>query len=97
MEYLMADFERANAQRTDVVRQQLEMSGINSDIAVSSYKDRAHNRINGQGRFIGQTPNYLGTALQIGSSAISTYSTFSDNGKNDLWGIKAWNKSKSAG
>lgn len=95
MEFLMADYERAEAQRKDVIRQQLEMVGVNSDFVVKSHRDRASARISTQPRYIAAPiaqPNYLAGALQIGGSAFNTYDKFSDGGKQDLWGVKAWRK-----
>ena len=75
LDFLMADYERQEANQRDAIRHQYEMSSASSDVAIRSYRDKAQNRINNQQNFIAAPSvhnsgmNVLGTALGIGSAA----------------------------
>ena len=82
LDFLMADYDRAEAGRRDDIRHQYEMSSAKADLNVSAYKDRAQNRINGQQNFIAMPSSYssgmnmLGTALGIGSAGLGAYDKY---------------------
>lgn len=75
LDFLMADYERQEANQRDAIRHQYEMSSASSDVAIRSYRDKAQNRINSQQNYIAAPSTYnsgmnvLGTALGIGSAA----------------------------
>lgn len=79
LDYLMADFEREEASRKDSIRQQYEMSAVGHELNLSSFKDKAQNRINSQQNYIAQGStfnsglNTLGTMLGIGNAAVGAY------------------------
>lgn len=79
LDYLMADYERQEAERRDDIRHQYEMSSANADMTVAGYKDKAQNRVNSQQNYIMAPSSYnsglntLGTALAIGGSAVKAY------------------------
>lgn len=76
LDALMADFHRSEAQKKSVIQQQLEMSGVGSEITIGGYKDRRDSRMNSQSRYITNTvnqPNYLASALQIGQAGVDYY------------------------
>ena len=52
LDFLMADYERQEATRKDMIRENYEMSSAKSDLNVNAYKDRAQNRVNGQQNYI---------------------------------------------
>lgn len=76
LDFLMADYERQEANERDVIRHQYEMSSTSSDVAIRSYRDKAQNRINSQQNYIAAPSTYnsgmnvLGTALGIGGAAV---------------------------
>lgn len=82
LDWLLADYERAEAGRRDDIRHQYEMSSANSAITIDSYRDKAQNRINSQQSFISAPSSYssgmnmLGTALAIGSAGVNAYGTY---------------------
>lgn len=75
LDFLMADYERQEANERDTIRHQYEMSSVSSDVAIRSYRDKAQNRINSQQNYIAAPSTYnsgmnvLGTALGIGGVA----------------------------
>ena len=75
LDFLMADYERQEANERDTIRHQYEMSSVSSDVAIRSYRDKAQNRINSQQNYIAAPSTYnsgmnvLGTALGIGGAA----------------------------
>lgn len=76
LDALMADFHRSEAQKKSVIQQQLEMSGVGSEITIGGYQDRRDSRMNSQSRYITNTvnqPNYLASALQIGEAGVDYY------------------------
>lgn len=76
LDALMADFHRSEAQKKSVIQQQLEMSGVGSEITIGGYQDRRDSRMNSQSRYITNSvnqPNYLATALQIGEAGVDYY------------------------
>ena len=58
LDFLMADYERQEATRKDMIRENYEMSSAKSDLNVNAYKDRAQNRINGQQNYISPGSSY---------------------------------------
>ena len=93
LDFLMADYERQEATRKDMIRENYEMSSAKSDLNVNAYKDRAQNRINGQQNYISPGSSYstgmnvLGTALGIGGAGATAYDR-SWTAKNKLDGVK---------
>ncbi|MDE7064836.1 MAG: hypothetical protein K2O70_05110 [Desulfovibrionaceae bacterium] len=82
LDYLMADYDRQEAERRDAILHQYEMASANADMTVSGYRDKAQNRVNSQQNYI-MAPsshnagmNTLGTALAIGGSAIKAYGQY---------------------
>lgn len=76
LDALMADYYRSEAQKRSIIQQQLEMSGVGSEITIGGYQDRRDARMNSQSHYIPNTvnqPNYLASALQIGSSVVNYY------------------------
>lgn len=79
LDYLMADFEREEATRKDSIRHQYEMNAVGHELNLSSFKDKAQNRINSQQSYIAQGStfnsgmNTLGTMLGIGGAAVGAY------------------------
>ncbi|MFR0875912.1 MAG: hypothetical protein ACLSHC_16025 [Bilophila wadsworthia] len=93
LDFLMADYERQEATRKDMIRENYEMSSAKSDLNVNAYKDRAQNRVNGQQNYISPGSSYStgmnvcsGTALGIGGRGhdYDRYWT----AKNKLDGVK---------
>lgn len=82
LDFLMADYERQEATRKDMIHENYEMASAKSDLNVSTYRDRAQNRINGQQNYIAPGSSYssgmnvLGTALGIGGSAATAYDRY---------------------
>lgn len=79
LDLLMADFMRSEAQKKDVIQQQLDMSNVGTEVAISGYGDRRTSRMNSQGTYITSPvnqPNLLAGALQIGASGLGTYNTW---------------------
>ena len=93
LDFLMADYERQEATRKDMIRENYEMSSAKSDLNVNAYKDRAQNRVNGQQNYISPGSSYstgmnvLGTALGIGGAGATAYDR-SWTAKNKLDGVK---------
>ena len=93
LDFLMADYERQEATRKDMIRENYEMSSAKSDLNVNAYKDRAQNRINGQQNYISPGSSYstgmnvLGTALGIGGAGGTAYDRYW-TAKNKLDGVK---------
>ena len=58
LDFLMADYERQEATRKDMIRENYEMSSAKSDLNVNAYKDRAQNRVNGQQNYISPGSSY---------------------------------------
>lgn len=93
LDFLMADYERQEATRKDMIRENYEMSSAKSDLNVNAYKDRAQNRINGQQNYISPGSSYstgmnvLGTALGIGGAGAMSYDRYW-TAKNKLDGVK---------
>ena len=76
LDALMADFYRSEAQKKNIIQQQLEMSGVGSEITIGGYKDRRDSRLSTQGQYITSPvnqPNYLASALQIGQAGVDYY------------------------
>ena len=79
LDYLMADFEREEAARKDSIRHQYEMNAVGHELNLSSFKDKAQNRINSQQNYVAQGStfnsgmNTLGTMLGIGGAAVGAY------------------------
>ena len=64
LDFLMADYERQEANQRDAIRHQYEMSSASSDVAIRSYQNFiAAPSVHNSGM------NVLGTALGIGSAA----------------------------
>lgn len=82
LDWLLADYERAEAGRRDDIRHQYEMSSAKYAMNAGALRDRAQNRIDGQQRFIAQSSSYspgmnmLGTALGIGAAGMNAYGTY---------------------
>ena len=82
LNYLMADYERMEAERKDVIRQQYEWASVNADTNISAYRERAQNRINSQESYISAGSSYstgmniLGTALGIGAAGVKAYDMY---------------------
>ena len=93
LDFLMADYERQEATRKDMIRENYEMSSAKSDLNVNAYKDRAQNRVNGQQNYISPGSSYstgmnvLGTALGIGGAGATAYDRYWP-AKNKLDGVK---------
>lgn len=93
LDFLMADYERQEANRKDAIRQNYEMVSAKSDLNVNTYRDRAQNRINGQQNYVMPGSSYsagmnvLGTALGIGGAATTAYDRYW-TAKNKLDGVK---------
>ena len=93
LDFLMADYERQEATRKDMIRENYEMSSAKSDLNVNAYKDRAQNRVNGQQNYISPGSSYstgmnvLGTALGIGGAEATAYDRYW-TAKNKLDGVK---------
>ena len=93
LDFLMADYERQEATRKDMIRENYEMSSAKSDLNVNAYKDRAQNRINGQQNYISPGSSYstgmnvLGTALGIGGAGATAYDRYW-TAKNKRDGVK---------
>ena len=84
---LMADYQRTLAQNNDIVQEQLRMQGVAADINARGYQDRASSRINSQQGYIPapvKQPNGLAAALGFAGSALGSYNTATDYGKNPL-------------
>ena len=94
LNYLLADYERQEAERKDVIREQYEWASANADTNIAAYRDTAQNRINGQQHYISGGSSYsngmniLGTALGIGSAGFNAYSNY---------GEATWRRSKGKG
>lgn len=81
LDMLMADYNRLEAQKKDVMQEQLRMKGVSSDFAVSGYRDAAEARINSQQGFVASPvgqPSWALTALGIGGSAFDSVNTYMD-------------------
>ena len=79
LDMLMADFHRTEAQKKDVIKQQLEMAGVGADTTIRGYGDRRTSRMNSQGSYITSPvnqPNYLAGALQIGAAGLDSYNDY---------------------
>lgn len=82
LEYLMADYEREQANRKDSIRRQYEMNSVGHELNLSSFKDKAQNRINSQQNYITQGTSFnsgmntLGTILGIGGAAVGAYDKY---------------------
>lgn len=93
LNFLMADYERQEATRKDMIRENYEMSSAKSDLNVNAYKDRAQNRVNGQQNYISPGSSYstgmnvLGTALGIGGAGAMAYDRYW-TAKNKRDGVK---------
>lgn len=93
LDFLMADYERQEATRKDMIRENYEMSSAKSDLNVNAYKDRAQNRVNGQQNYISPGSSYstgmnvLGTALGIGGAGAMAYDRYW-TAKNKRDGVK---------
>ena len=93
LDFLMADYERQEATRKDMIRENYEMSSAKSDLNVNAYKDRAQNRVNGQQNYISPGSSYstgmnvLGTALGIGGAGATANDRYW-TAKNKLDGVK---------
>ena len=93
LNFLMADYERQEATRKDMIRENYEMSSAKSDLNVNAYKVRAQNRVNGQQNYISPGSSYstgmnvLGTALGIGGAGATAYDRYW-TAKNKLDGVK---------
>lgn len=98
LDFLMADYERQEANRKDTIRYNSEMAAVQSDTAIRGYRNTAQNRINSQQHYIAPASSYstgmnvLGTALGIGAAGSNAYSTYDEanwrrsKGKNNpLW------------
>lgn len=80
LDMLMADYNRLEAQKKDVMQEQLRMKGVSSDFAVSGYRDQAEAHINSQQGFVASPvgqPSWALTALGIGGSAFDDYNIYS--------------------
>lgn len=67
---LMGDYMRQEAQKKDVLQQQLKMQGVQHDFTVSGARDRADSRIKAQSGFVASPvsqPSWGLTALGIGA------------------------------
>lgn len=76
LDALMADYYRSEAQKRSIIQQQLEMSGVGSEITIGGYRDRRDSRMNSGSNYIPSPvnqPDYLASALQIGSSVVDYY------------------------
>ena len=82
LDYLMADYEREQANRKDSIRHQYEMNSVGHELNLSSFKDKAQNRINSQQNYITQGTSFnsgmntLGTILGIGGAAVGAYDKY---------------------
>ena len=82
LDYLMADYEREQANRKDSIRHQYEMNAVGHELNLSSFKDKAQNRINSQQNYITQGTSFssgmntLGTILGIGGAAVGAYDKY---------------------
>lgn len=82
LDFLMADYERQEANERDSIRHQYEMVSASSDATVRAYRDKAQNRINSQQNYIAAPSAYnsgmnvLGTALGIGGAAVGAAGTY---------------------
>lgn len=66
---LMNDYRRTEAQKQDVLKEQLKMQGVQHDFTVSGARDRADSRIKSQSGFVAAPVSYPSwglTALGIG-------------------------------
>lgn len=71
---LMADYNRQEAQKKDVLQEQLKMQGVQHDFTVSGGRDRADSRIKAQQGFTASPvsqPSWGLTALGIGADMAS--------------------------
>lgn len=87
LDSLMTDFMRSEAQKKDVIKQQLDMAGVSADTAISGYGDRRKSRMNSQGSYITSPvngPNYLAGALQIGAAGLGAYDTWKEGQPADI-------------
>lgn len=81
LDALMADFYRSEAQKKSVIDQQLDMSGVSSEVTISGYKNRRDSRMSTQSKYIASPvnqPNYLASALQIGQAGLNYYNKVND-------------------
>lgn len=88
LDALLADYERGYGQNADVIRQQLDMQGVASNISVQASKDRAEGRITSQQKYIAapiSRPNFYSAALGIGGNVLGTYGQLTNYGKNPLF------------
>lgn len=72
---LYADYYRQEAQKRDVVKQQLDMVGVNADTNIQAYRDKALARGTTQQSYIARaasTPDYLGAAFKIGGAYLDS-------------------------
>ena len=89
-DYLLADYEREEANRRDDIRHQYEMRSVNSELNLGAFRERAQNRINSQQRYVAPGSTYssgmniLGTALGIGGAAVNAWNVY-DKYKQQEW------------
>lgn len=90
LDYLLADYEREEANRRDDIRHQYEMRSVNSELNLGAFRERAQNRINSQQRYVAPGSTYssgmniLGTALGIGGAAMNAWNVY-DKYKQQEW------------
>lgn len=92
LNYLMADYEREQANQKDRIRQQYEMNAVGHELNLASFKDKAQNRINTQQSYITQGTSFnsgmntLGTILGIGGSLVNAYDKYDkyNNGRTNI-------------
>lgn len=90
LDYLLADYEREEANRRDDIRHQYEMRSVNSELNLGTFRERAQNRINSQQRYVAPGSTYssgmniLGTALGIGGAAVNAWNVY-DKYKQQEW------------
>lgn len=73
---LMADYKRVQAQKKDVMQEQLKMNGVQHDFAVGGLHDRADSRIKAQQGFIASPvtqPSWVLTGLGIAGDMTNKY------------------------
>jgi len=89
LQYLLDDYARQEALEKEAFRRQYEMNAVASDIAISSYRNRAQNKINSMSGYSyidnkssSMTGTMLTTALGIGKAAVGAYGMYDKNTPN---------------
>lgn len=94
LDMLMADYHRVEAQKKDVMKEQMRMQGVQHDFAVSGMRDQTDSRIKAQQGFIGSPvsfPDWGLTALGIGADMagkMSSYDWKTTGGTGGTGGVK---------